>query len=324
MEDKYKLLSAQELACEDDFIRWVLADEHHQQWTQWLQINPERISTIEEAKNIVKAMSTIPLASIGDEAKTELWDRIRSDISSEQQKKAVKKQSYILRWTLIAAAALALLIWLRTDHEVRNVIVDSGERDEIELPETSIVTLNAGSRISYNKAKFKVDREIRMEGEAFFKVSPGSRFTVITPQGIVTVMGTSFNVISRPGRFEVSCYTGKVKVEQSQFDKVEITSGQKCYTEKSKEKLKMKTFDPSSASPEWTQGKFTFDDQPLSVVVSELERQYNVKVKLGEGIGDIRYTGLFESGDLTEALHLITWPLHLTTQDSGKTISISR
>ncbi len=324
MEDKYKLLSAQELACEDSFIRWVLVGDHDLQWTQWLQINSDQVSKAEEAKYIVRSLAGISTVSLDDESKTELWDRIRSEISTEQQKKVVRRQSYMLRWILAAAAVMALLIWLRTDHEVRNVIVDSGERDEIELPETSIVTLNAGSKISYNKAKFKVDREVRMEGEAFFKVSPGSKFTVITPKGIITVMGTSFNIISRPGRFEVSCYTGKVGVEQSQFDKVEITSGQKCYTEKAKEKLKLKTFDASLASPEWTQGKFTFEDQPLTVVVSELERQYNVKVKLGEGVGDLRYTGLFESGDLKEALRLITWPLHLTAQDSGKTISISR
>jgi len=324
MEDRYKLLSAPELAGEDSFIRWVMNGENHMPWTQWQQTNPERATILEEAKYIVHAMAGLQSESLDDQSKTELWNRIRSNISSGHQKTTVQKQYRILRWTLTAAAALALLIWINTAQQVSNVIVHSGEREEIKLPEMSVVTVNAGSKVRYNKMLFRDDREIRLEGEAFIKVNPGSKFTVITPQGTLTVLGTSFNVISRPGRFEVSCYTGKVSVKQGPNDKVEITSGERCYADKVKEKLKLKTFDPSSASPEWTHGKFTFEDQPLSVVVSELERQYGVRVKLSPGIEDMKYTGFFESDDLEKALFLITWPLHLKAEISGKTISISR
>ena len=90
---------------------------------------------------------------------------------------------------------------------------------------------------------------------------------------------------------------------------------------KEHDQLIKKTFDASSASPGWIQGKFTFEDQPLSVVVDELERQYDVTVKLAPGIEDTRYTGLFESGDLEKAVNLIPWPLHLKAEISGKTIS---
>jgi len=269
-------------------------------------------------------MSVIHLDVMDEPSKTELWDRIRTNISLSQHKTTFQKQYRILKWTLAAAATFALIIWISTARELRKVVVHSGEKEEISLPEKSIVTINAGSKVTYNKSKFKVEREIRLEGEAFFKVNPGSKFTVITQQGNVSVMGTSFNVISRPGQFEVSCYTGKVNVVQGQNDKMEITGGELCYADKMKEKLKLKTFDPSLTAPGWTQGKFTFEDQPLSVVVGELERQYGVKVKLEKGIEDMRYSGLFESGDLEKALQLITWPLHLKAAVSGKTISISR
>ncbi len=324
MEDRYKLLSAPELAGEDSFIRWVMHGENHLQWTQWQQTYPERESVLEEAKYIVHVMAGLQSESLDDQAKTELWNRIRSNISTEDQKTTSEKQYRILRWTLAAAAVFALLIWVNSAREVSNVMVHSGEKEQINLPEKSEVTVNAGSKVSYNRKRFPDDRDIRLEGEAFFIVKPGSEFTVITPQGTVTVIGTSFNVISRPGRFEVSCYTGKVKVEQGLKDKMEITSGERCYTDKLKEKLKLKTFDSSPIAPDWMRGKFTFEDQSLSVVVSELERQYGVKVKLTPEIKDIKYTGLFESGDLEKALSLITWPLHLKAEISGKTISISR
>ena len=324
MEDRYKILSAPELAGEDSFIRWILAGENHVQWTQWLESNPVQLSTIEEARQIVQAVADMPITALDEFSKAELWNTIRSDISAEHHKPISPKHYRLLRWSLAAAATFALVIWLSSALAVSKVIVHAGESKEVNLPEMSLVTLSADSKMSYNNRGFRIEREIRLEGEAFFRVNQGTQFTVITPQGTVTVLGTSFNVISRPGRFEVSCYTGKVRVQQGLKDKVEIVPGVKCYAEKLKEKLRVTTFDPSSASPDWTQGKFIFEDQPLSVVFDELERQYDVTVKLAPGIADLRYTGLFEAGDLEEALSLITWPRHLNAQISGKTINISR
>ena len=67
-----------------------------------------------------------------------------------------------------------------------------------------------------------------------------------------------------------------------------------------------------------------FDNQPLSDVIEELERQYDIRVNLDAGLEDLRYTGLFEAGNLDNALSLITWPLHLKSTIKGKTVTISR
>jgi ferric-dicitrate binding protein FerR (iron transport regulator) len=316
--------SSAQLAADESFIRWITLGEDRDQWENWLNENPDKKTIAEEARYIIKMMDGLSPDPWNDKSKNELLGRIKSTIATNKNKSKFQKQYRLLRWSLTAAATFALVIWLVSENAVKNIVVHAGQKEEVQLPEMSIVTVNAGSRLRYNQSKFKTDREIRLEGEAFFKVNPGSKFTVTTLQGTVTVLGTSFNVISRPGQFEVSCYTGKVAVKQGQNDKVEITPGEKCYAGKLEEKLQLKTFDASSTMPGWTQGKFTFDDQPLSVVVGELERQYDVTVKLAPGIEDMKYTGLFESGDLEKALSLITWPLHLKAQTSGKTISISR
>jgi transmembrane sensor len=322
MEDRYKLFSAPELAGENSFIQWVQHGENDQAWTQWQQSYPERQTIVDEAKYIVQMMSSQATKSLDVNAKQELWKNISSDISG--QKKNFKTRSLIIRWSVVAAAAIALFVWFKVSSGDQNIVVVPGVTADIKLPESSVVTVNAGSRIRYNEKHFQQDREIRMEGEAFFKVTPGSKFTVITPQGNVTVVGTSFNVIARPGRFEVSCFTGKVKVEQGPNDKVEITSGQRCSAARMQDNLQLNPFDPSASTPDWTRGKFTFENQPLWMVVSELERQYDVTVKLSPGIEDLKYSGLFESGNLEKADSMITWPLHLTAKISDKTVTISR
>ena len=322
MEDRYKLLSAPEIAGEDSFIRWVMHGENDLQWTQWQQAFPEQAETLDEARYIVQTMTSRTLPSMDADVRQQLWKSIQSDISGK--KRNFKRRNLIIRWSVAAAAIVGIFFWYNASSGIQNIIVDPGVTADITLPESSVVTVNAGSTIRYNERHFTAERKIRMEGEAFFKVSPGSKFTIITPQGTVTVVGTSFNVIARPGRFEVSCFTGKVRVEQDPNDKLEITSGQKCFASGMKEKLQLKTFDPSASTPDWTRGKFTFENQPLSMVVSELERQYDVSVKLSPEIKDLKYTGLFESGDLEEAVKLITWWAHLHAQISGNTVTISR
>ncbi|MFZ1676675.1 MAG: FecR domain-containing protein [Saprospiraceae bacterium] len=322
MEDRYKLFSAPELAGEDSFIRWIQLGDDDLAWTQWQQSYPERQSIVDEAKYIVQMMSGQATTSLDVNAKQELWKSISSDISGKNNN--TKTRNLIFRWSVVAAAAIALFVWFNISSGDQNIVVSSGVTADIKLPESSVVTVNAGSIIKYDEKHFQQDREIRMEGEAFFKVTPGSKFTVITPQGNVTVVGTSFNVISRPGRFEVSCYTGKVKVEQAPNDKVEITSGQRCSAARMQDNLQLNQFDPSASTPDWTRGKFTFENQPLSMVVSELERQYDVTVKISRGIEDLKYSGLFESGNLDTAVYMITWPLHLSAKISDKTVTISR
>ena len=317
MEDRYTLMSAPELAGEDTFIRWVINQEGHDTWTQWLQRHPERSPVVDEATHIVRSVASTPVNSIPSEDRTALWDKINSSILLEPSRQPKIKP--LLKWVLTAAAALALVIWINTT-KPHQFMAFYGEQQSIDLPESSQVVINAGSDIKY-KRNFVNKREIRLSGEAFFEVQPGSTFTVVTDQGTVTVLGTSFNVIAWPERFEVSCYTGKVRVQVDDKDAVEITPGEKVIG--INENLQKKTF-IATDSPSWMNGKFTFEDQPLSAVMKEVERQFGVEVTLAEGTEDIKYTGLFEKGDLTQALDLITWPLHLKADVNGKNVTISR
>lgn len=317
MEDKYKSMTVPELAGEDAFIRWVTKGENHQSWIHWQQQNPEKKNTVAEAEHIVKSVAAIPVSSISAAEKNEIWNKIRHSIQPQEPARNIYA---FFRWSLAAAAALALLIWVNSIRATERVIVDAGDSKEITLPESSNVVVNAGSKIVFNKEKFEGTRELKLDGEAFFKVQPGSRFTVRTDQGTVTVLGTSFNVVARQGIFEVSCHTGKVSVSNAN-DQIVITAGEKVIEEK--DVLSVAKFVPTQA-PAWTEGKFIFDDKELSVVFEELERQYDVKVEMPNDLRSVRYTGLFESGNLAEALHIITWPLHLRYEVKGNKVIISK
>lgn len=231
--------------------------------------------------------------------------------------------SPLWKWGLAAAVSFAFVVWFNKVTATDNVYAFFGETKEINLVDESIVILNAGSSITYKKRTFNGNRVLRLDGEAFFDVKPGSTFTVKTNYGSVVVLGTSFNVIAREGIFEVDCYTGKVRVQTNKTQNIVLTAGERSIENSNDQTLVRSTFLPSEGGPEWTKGKFVFENQPLLRVVSELERQYDIKVNLEKGLENKPYTGLFESGDINKALQLITEPLHLKSNVSGKTVNIS-
>jgi transmembrane sensor len=324
MDDKYLTYSSTTLAGEESFGLLVRHGENESQWNEWLKANPGFRPTFEEAKRVVIALDHLPQAKISATDKTQLWKDISANIHASGKEAPKAKIKGIWSWALTAAASLALLFWFGSEAGKSKVYAEAGEHKEVVLPEESIVSLNAGSQLTYKPKSFEKDRVLYLDGEAFFNVEPGSTFKVITSEGTVTVVGTSFNVVARNGRFEVSCYTGKVSVEKSPEDKALLTTGHRAISNAENASLEESIFNADAGKPEWTTGKFRFNNKPLTEVFSELERQYDVQVVLADGLGEVSYTGLFESGDLEEALKLITWPLQLESSIKGKTITITR
>ena len=98
------------------------------------------------------------------------------------------------------------------------ILADDDVRTDT-LPDGTIVTLNRQAHIAYlTGLKDKKDdgRTIRLEGEAFFVVAPDASHPFIVRANDITVkvLGTSFNVSSRPGSTEVIVETGAVRVSR--------------------------------------------------------------------------------------------------------------
>ncbi len=101
------------------------------------------------------------------------------------------------------------------------VIASSGKLKKVQLPDSSMVWLNAGSTLRFASPFGKENRRIVMleQGEAFFEVTPDpSRPFVVRSGDLSTrVLGTSFNVkaYAELDEMMVSVLTGKVEVSQS-------------------------------------------------------------------------------------------------------------
>jgi len=196
----------------------------------------------------------------------------------------------------------------------------ASHKTTIELPDASSIVLNAVSSISYNEKNWDDNREIKLHGEAFFKVAKGSKFKVITEAGIVTVLGTQFNIKQRDNYFEVICYEGSVSVKDNS-NSVILKPGNSFLiidgTLISKDPITV-------ASPSWIHNESHFKSIPFKEVITEFERQYNVSINSSDVNTTQLFTGSFSHNNMTIALKAITVPLHLTYSKTNTTIILKR
>lgn len=173
------------------------------------------------------------------------------------------------------------------------------------LPDSSMVTLNKGSELTYETAEWSSARRVLLKGEGFFQVKAGSTFDVITSNGTVSVLGTSFNVKQRGNYYEVICYEGKVGVRTSKHKNTTLTAGTGYRDAYGTEERFQATL---SDQPEWLSGKSSFFRAPYFVVLEELENQYDITIELQNLDLNRTFTGSFPNNDLDVALDAVTVP----------------
>lgn len=226
--------------------------------------------------------------------------------------------SYRSLWKVAAAIVILLGIsYFYVNSLEQAVQTDYAQHTEVVLPDASEVQLNAGSDLSFNERKWDSDRHVNLRGEAYFKVARGQTFTVETPSGSVTVLGTQFNVLQREGVFIVSCYEGLVRVEhRGTAHELPAGTGYRMVNGA------MEIFEVTATRPSWTEDESTFRSMPLSFVLEEFQRQYDVEVDVRDVDTREIFTGTFSNTNLELALQSISAPLQLGYSLEGNKVLI--
>jgi len=256
-------------------------------------------------------------------SKEELWDEYFEPLI-ERSPLATHKRRIPL-WGY--AASLLIPVLLVVHFYAITEVTPRGEHAVIRLPDHSTVTMNAESRVSYKPFEWFLFRRVRLEGEAFFDVKPGSRFSVLSGRCKVDVQGTTFNVYARPGLYHVTCLSGQVEV-QAEGESVVLNEKMQATLRETKSQSQMQTALQDSKSQShklqvnndvethivtgWMQGKFVFIETPLREVVAEIERQYNINVIPADFTNHL-FTGNFSKMDKPEVVvEIIGKPFGIT------------
>lgn len=304
-----RLPSFKEIVEDESFIRWVKNNswQDANYWEEKIRQNPEIMEDSAAAKKLIEHFSTND-SPVEKGYLDGIWNKIDN---ATTEKGRIRPFRFIYLYAASAAAVLIFLV-IGLLPQVETFQTENGELATVTLPDHSQVTLNAGTKVVYSGNRFNTRRKIQLTGEAYFKVTKGNTFSVVTTEGTVTVLGTTFNVRSRDEKLSVFCYTGKVKVSDP-FKAVYLTKGEK--TAKLPGEI-LQDAQPTALNEglQWRNGSFYFQNAPLKEVLAELSRQYNVVIHLPKYEENRVITTSFDNKNIASALFNVLWPLNLKAE----------
>ncbi|MDO6819834.1 FecR family protein [Zobellia sp. 1_MG-2023] len=185
-----------------------------------------------------------------------------------------------------------------------------GENKTIELSDGTVIMLNSNTSISYPSIFSTNNREVVLQGEAFFDVTHDANrpFIVKTDGGMkIHVLGTSFNVKSYPedSHMETTLVSGKVRVVEEKDNKtVFLNPSQRATYIKKEDKIIIDKVD-TEVFTAWREGKLVYDETPIREVISDLKRKYHISIAVASPtIMNYKYTGTFDNLTIEEILDL--------------------
>ncbi|MDU8884676.1 FecR domain-containing protein [Yeosuana sp. MJ-SS3] len=249
-----------------------------------------------------------------------LFNKIQKQKSTKTSQEETKVIRLIPSWAYGVAASIVIALGVFYFTNMQSEFnTEYSEQLAVVLPDQSKVELNSNSHLYFKKLRWNSNREVSLDGEAFFDVEKGSTFRVITSEGTIEVLGTEFNVVSRDNYFEVLCHEGKVQVEN-------IDSGQRTVLTKGKAARfvnnSLESWDFNQLKPDWLSGESTFKNAPLSQVIIDLENKYNINFDASNIDKDKRFTGGFTHKDLNLALKTVFTPMEISFTVNEKNIIV--
>jgi transmembrane sensor len=225
------------------------------------------------------------------------WQKVRFRMNLKSEHKIIPLRSYMVRIAavLILAAGLGYFLTrvMKNVSEGKSVYMEVAAGQSIknvELPDGTVITLNKGAKIIRNNDFARSNRDIILEGEAFFKVARNEAlpFKVHTLNSTVEVLGTSFEIRSDSVMVVVGVLSGKVAFYASndQRNRIELAADKTGFFNSVEQKITFSnTFDPNTIA--WHTHQFVFRDMPLDKVGQILADYYDLQLVTGENVESV-------------------------------------
>jgi ferric-dicitrate binding protein FerR (iron transport regulator) len=188
-----------------------------------------------------------------------------------------------------------------------------GELKMVQLADATTILLNADSRITYPDHFKGNKREVTLMGEAYFNVAHDKNKPFIVHSGKITtsVLGTSFNVKAYKDdeTIKVTVVTGKVGViahgNAEKGRTVLLTPDMQAVFTKTSGNLLSSAIGDVSLVTCWGQGKLQYRNAPLTEVLADLQRKYNVVIKADNNLLNCKLYADFNNLPLQKVLKIM-------------------
>jgi len=284
---------------------------------------------------------------------TRLWEQIPSGDFNPDVEKALENVNYridikrnrhsrrirMITVASCAAAIVAVVILVLVNitgsrnqnplQDIKNasgllsLYTDENQTLEYELPDGSTVWLNRSSSLKYPEVFEGNTREVYLEGEAFFDISPDKEkpFIIHANNTLTRVVGTSFGIkaVKNSKEVVVTVSTGIINFSaEGKSGHIELKKGEQGICEPEQKKLE-KNANPDPNLLAWKTKKLVFKQTPLTEVAKVIENSYHTPVSVDNSLTDLQITSTFDQLSLDEIMEIIeiTLQIKAETNENG-------
>ncbi len=219
----------------------------------------------------------------------------------------------------------------KVDNEIST---HNGSKTHLVMPDGTLVWLNAGSRLTYDRNFGTAYREVTLTGEAFFDVARNVErpFVIHTARIDVKVLGTRFNVKSYPTdrTTEATLIRGSIEVsiKDRPSEKIILKPNEKLVVanddstlhrnvyghhavngDESLVSIRKPTYETTTGAvieTSWVDNKLVFQDEEFGELEDRMERWYGMEIRFDNPrLEAWRFTGTFQNETIQQALEAL-------------------
>ncbi len=332
--------------------------------------NPDHRKEFNEYLDIWQ--SAITARKTDDYDSEKAWQNFKFNIKYSNRKTQQESSvTWIKRLPQVAAAIIIMALlgtlaysllknhgYPMNDGAVCEYIIPYGSRSQVILPDGSNIWLNSGTKLIYNRQFGRNNRNIKLEGEAYFDVTKNNElpFIVNTSELSIRVVGTAFNVKAYPEEnyIETTVERGIVQIKGNHIktansNKIILKANQKLLYPKNSaieentiNKIQNKTvpelnknenseaaFQVDQVSTKkytsWKDNRWIIEREELQSLVVKLERRFNVSIIINDdNLKHYIFSGVLENETLEQVLEAIKLTAPIVYKIDQKQVILSR
>lgn len=260
-------------------------------------------------------------AKMDAEEKPDSYEKPKADekpvVELRPERKGVSRftQTFL---RIAAVVVLAVGLWaIRTAilKPQLQIFASEDSIQEIDLVDGSTVSMNENTRITVPEKFTENTRELKLKGEAFFKIEPDKEkpFIIRAEDAYIKVLGTSFNVKTQEASKDVEVYVEEgvvmlytIDSETKDTASVLLNVGETgMYDGESKEVIKLGETDAEVLY--WLNKTLIFKETDLGRVFEILEISFDVSIGLeDETVENCMLNATFKNEKIDYILEVIT------------------
>ncbi|MGV8094203.1 MAG: FecR family protein [Mangrovibacterium sp.] len=209
------------------------------------------------------------------------------------------------------------------EKRITTVVAENGQISKVILSDSSVLWLNSGTNISFDKNFALSNREVMLSGQAFFDVKRNEKipFQVVCPDLRIRVLGTRFDVSAYPDDKKINVFleSGKVEMLNSREKtfRHELSPGDRVQYNKKTGNL-VTTRESSENFTRWKSGILVFRDDPMYEVIPRLQRRYDIEIEVKQPvIYQSVFTATIKNESIEEIFELIGYACEVNYTITG-------